>query len=71
MAVFTAAFPGHCDDCGGQVLDTECVRDATGAMSHVDCPDEATDELSSKPVCPRCWLILPAAGECLDCKESE
>jgi len=63
---FTGRFPGQCGECGEQTKGTEVEYNLSNEIVHVICPD--TFGGPPRPVCPRCFLELPAAGDaCEDC----
>lgn len=60
--VFTASYPGVCDDCGERFAAGERVRYLVGVLGdrlcHADC-DAAPPARRENPVCLKCFIITP------------
>lgn len=65
--VFEAQFPGACAGCPNGIDTGEDVRYVDDQLVHVGCKPPPDPTKVQRPLCPRCFMELPIAGECGTC----
>lgn len=62
---FSARYEGKCESCEGRIKVGEEIASTEGGYVHADCRVKPREPM---PVCPSCFIEMPATGVCDQCQ---